>query len=56
MYDTRGELYFHDARKIVSEQLPDFDLLVGGFPCFPVSLSQSQEREKDLMTQEERYF
>lgn len=23
---------------------------------FPVSLSQSQEREKDLMTQEERYF
>ena len=23
---------------------------------FPVSPSQSQEREKDLMTQEERYF
>lgn len=33
MYDTGGELYFDDARKIVLEQLPDFDLLVGGFPC-----------------------
>ena len=33
MYDTGGELYFDDARKIVPEQLPDFDLLVGGFPC-----------------------
>ena len=32
MYDTGGELYFDDARKIVPEQLPDFDLLVGGFP------------------------
>lgn len=26
MYDTGGELYFDDARKIVPEQLPDFDL------------------------------
>ena len=52
MYDTGGELYFDDARKIVPEQLPDFDLLVGGFPC----LSQSQVREKDLMIQEERCF
>ena len=39
MYDTRGELYFHDARKIVSEQLPDFDLLVGGFPCQSFSIA-----------------
>ena len=31
MYDTGGELYFDDARKIVPEQLPDFDLLLGGF-------------------------
>lgn len=53
MYDTGGELYFDDARKIVPEQLPDFDLLVGGFPVSP---SQSQEREKDLMIQEERCF
>lgn len=33
IYDTRGELYFDDARKIIPEQLPDFDLICGGFPC-----------------------
>lgn len=33
MYDTGGELYLDDARKIVPEQLPDFYLIVGGFPC-----------------------
>ena len=33
MYDTRGELFFEDARKIVPEQLPDIDLICGGFPC-----------------------
>lgn len=33
MYDTGGELYIDDARKIVPEQLPDFYLIVGGFPC-----------------------
>ena len=39
MYDTGGELYFDDARKIVPEQLPDFDLLVGGFPCQSFSIA-----------------
>lgn len=39
MYDTGGELYFDDARKIVLEQLPDFDLLVGGFPCQSFSIA-----------------
>ncbi len=38
MYDTGGELYFDDARKIIPEQLPDFNLLVGGFPCQPYSI------------------
>ena len=38
MYDTGGELYFDDARKIIPEQLPDFDLLVGGFPCQSFSI------------------
>ncbi len=51
MYDTGGELYFDDARKIVPEQLPNFDLLVGGFPVSP---SQSREQEKDLKIPEER--
>lgn len=43
MYDTRGELYFDDARKIVSEQLPDFDLLVGGFPCQSFSIAGARK-------------
>lgn len=53
MYDTGGELYFDDARKIVPEQLPDFDLITGGFLA---KASQSQEQEKDLTIQEERCF
>ena len=33
LYDTRGEYFCHDARAINTDELPDFDLLVGGFPC-----------------------
>lgn len=43
MYDTRGELYFDDARKIVPEQLPDFDLLLGGFPCQSFSIAGARK-------------
>ena len=43
MYDTGGELYFDDARKIVPEQLPDFDLLVGGFPCQSFSIAGARQ-------------
>ena len=43
IYDTRGELYFDDARKIVPEQLPDFDLLVGGFPCQSFSIAEARK-------------
>ena len=42
MYDTEGELYFHDARKIIPEELPDIDLICGGFPC--QSFSQAGKR------------
>ena len=37
MYDTEGEVYYNDARKIVPEELPDIDLICGGFPCQPYS-------------------
>ena len=43
IYDTGGELYFDDARKIVSEQLPDFDLLVGEFPCQSFSIAGARK-------------
>lgn len=43
IYDTGGELYFDDARKIVPEQLPDFDLLVGEFPCQSFSIAGARK-------------
>ena len=47
MYDTGGEIYFDDARKIVTEQLPDFDLLVGGFPCQSFSIAGARKGFSD---------
>lgn len=39
MYDTKGELYFEDATKIKAEDLPDIDLICGGFPCQSFSIA-----------------
>ena len=39
IYDTKGELYFHDARDIIPEDLPDIDLICGGFPCQSFSIA-----------------
>ena len=33
IYDTRGEVYYEDIRKIDPKKLPDFDCICGGFPC-----------------------
>lgn len=37
MYNTKGEDFYSDITKINTENLADFDLLVGGFPCQPFS-------------------
>ena len=51
IYEPKGELYFEDARKIDPNELPDIDVICGGFPC------QSRDCGEDLkMTQEELSF
>ena len=39
LYNTKGEMYFEDARKIDPDQLPDIDLICGGFPCQSFSIA-----------------
>jgi DNA (cytosine-5)-methyltransferase 1 len=33
IYDTEGEIFYSDIAGIDTSEMPDFDLLVGGFPC-----------------------
>lgn len=49
MYDTGGELYFEDARKIISEQLPNIDLITGGFPCQSFSIAGQRKGFEDTI-------
>ena len=39
IYDTEGEYYCDDARKINPDKMPDFDLLCAGFPCQSFSVA-----------------
>lgn len=39
MYNTKGEMYFEDATKIDPDDLPDIDLITGGFPCQSFSIA-----------------
>ena len=39
LFDTEGEWYCDDARKIQPEYMPEFNLLCGGFPCQAFSVA-----------------
>ncbi|WP_288163417.1 DNA cytosine methyltransferase, partial [uncultured Ruminococcus sp.] len=39
LYDIEGEVFYDDARKIDPKELPDFDLICGGFPCQSFSIA-----------------
>lgn len=39
IYEPKGEVYFHDARTINPDEMPDIDLICGGFPCQSFSIA-----------------
>ena len=39
LYDTESEVMYDDARTIDPNELPDFDLICGGFPCQSFSIA-----------------
>lgn len=52
IFNTEGEWFCNDAKKIRPEELPEFDLLCGGFPCH---VFQLLEKDKVLKMPEELY-
>lgn len=39
IFDTEGEWFCNDASRIRTEEIPDFELLCGGFPCQAFSIA-----------------
>ena len=44
IYDTEEEIYYSDVTRIDTEEMLDFDLFVGGFPCQPYSVATANPR------------
>lgn len=47
LYNTKGEIYYDNARTVNTDEIPDFDLLVGGFPCVAFSAAGRRLAFKD---------
>ena len=59
LYGTEGEYFCDDARIINPADMPDFDLICGGFPSGLPDMSAcflSQGNDLDLLTKEARSF
>ena len=39
LFDTKGEWFREDVREADPDEMPDFDLLCGGFPCQSFSIA-----------------
>lgn len=47
IFNTEGEWFCNDAKKIRPEELPEFDLLCGGFPCQAFSVAGKRQGFED---------